>query len=68
MCRSPNSSANHSIADGTRSVPATFVGHALVGGFFATIIPSARTITTVTAGVFEPVLLIGPACGQMPAL
>ena len=27
MCRSPNSSANHGIADGTRSVPATFVGH-----------------------------------------
>ena len=27
MCRSPNSSANHGLADGTRSVPATFVGH-----------------------------------------
>ena len=24
MCRSPNSSANHGIADGTRSAPATF--------------------------------------------
>ena len=27
MCRSPNSSANPGLADGTRSVPATFVGH-----------------------------------------
>ena len=27
MCRSPNPSANHGLADGTRSVPATFVGH-----------------------------------------
>ena len=27
MCRSPNSSANRGLADGTRSVPATFVGH-----------------------------------------
>ena len=30
MCRSPNSSANHGLADGTRSVPATFVGHVLI--------------------------------------
>ncbi len=31
MCRSPNSSANHGLADGTRSVPATFVGHVSFG-------------------------------------
>ncbi len=33
MCRSPNSSANHGIADGTRSVPTTFVGHSHIGLF-----------------------------------
>ena len=29
MCRSPNSSANHGITDGTRSVPTTFVGNGI---------------------------------------
>ena len=36
--------------------------------FFATTVAATRTITTVTAGAFEPVLLIGPVCGQMPVL
>ena len=31
MCRSPNSSTNHGLADGTRSVPATFFGNVHLG-------------------------------------
>ncbi len=30
MCRSPNSSTNLAVADGTRSVPATFVGNVIL--------------------------------------